>query len=345
MQTWRDIVARVPAIGRLRQQRDGLAAEVAQLATTSERLRVERDLLADRLGVAALNPAYLLYPPGHFYSPQPNLDEVAADADRIWPNRIWPEVADIAGIDLRVAAQLELLESLAGEMSWWPYDPATSPGRPRRWARGGLRYTVENDFFGHTDGQVLTAMLRHLRPQRYLEIGSGWSSALVLDLLDATRELTCEVVFVEPYPDRLRALLRPGDLDRAELLEQRAQDLDLARIDELEAGDVLFVDSTHVSKIGSDVNWLVFDALPRLASGVVVHIHDVAFPFEYSPSWVNEGRAWNEAYLVRAMLMENPRWEILLWPSMLWGQRPERMRAALGPHARVDAASLWLVRR
>ncbi len=188
-------------------------------------------------------------------------------------------------------------------------------------------------------------MLRRYQPRRYVEIGCGWSSALVLDLLDADPELDPGVVFVEPYPDRLRALMRPGDLDRARLVDRRAQDLDLALFTELEAGDVLVVDSTHVSKIGSDVNRLIFEVFPRLAPGVVVHVHDIPYPFEYSRDWVFEGRAWNEAYLLRALLTENSRWQVLLWPSQLWEQHPDAMRRALGPEALVDSASLWLVRQ
>ncbi len=324
-----DLAARIPAIGRLRAQRDAFAAELERLRPEVEQLRSERAAM----GLAARDPAYFLYPPGHFYSPQPNLDEVRADGDRIWPDTV-----DIAGIDLRVDAQLALLASLEPELSWWPYY------QPR--GRGpSLRYRPDNDYFGHSDGQVLAALVRRYRPRRYVEIGCGWSSVLVLDLLDADPRLDPEVVLVEPYPDRLRSLLRPGDLDRARLIEHRAQDLDLEMFTELGAGDVLVVDSTHVSKIGSDVNRLIFEVFPRLAPGVVVHVHDIPYPFEYSKDWVFEGRAWNEAYLLRALLTENSRWQVLLWPSQLWQQHPDAMRRALGPEALVDSASLWLVRQ
>ena len=322
MVTLRDLALLMPAIRRLRDQRDALALEVTQL-------RARRDV-AGRLGE---DPAYRLYPPGHFYSPQPNLDEIRAEADRVWP-----DVVDIAGIDLRADGQLTLLESLEPELSWWPY---YRRGRHP----GAHRYTPDNDYFGHTDGQLLAALLRRYKPRRYVEIGCGWSSALVLDLLDADPGLDPDVVFVEPYPDRLRSLLRPGDLDRVRLLEQRAQDLDLSLLTDLEAGDVLVVDSTHVAKIGSDVNRLIFEVFPRLAPGVVVHVHDILYPFEYSPDWVFEGRAWNEAYLLRALLTENPRWRVLLWAPQLWREHPDAVRRALGPEAKNDAASIWLVRQ
>ena len=316
MVTLRDLATLVPSIRRLRDQRDALAEEVAQL----------------KAGEHAEDPAYRLYPPGHFYSPQPDLDEIRADAERVWPNAV-----DIAGIDLRIDAQLALLESLEPEFSWWPYH--------RRPAANGPRYNPDNDYFGYTDGQVLAALLRRYKPRRYVEIGCGWSSALVLDLLDGDPEVRPEVLFVEPYPQRLRSLLKPGDLDRVKLLVQRAQNLDIEVFHDLEAGDVLVVDSTHVSKIGSDVNRLIFEVFPRLAPGVVVHVHDILYPFEYPPEWIFEGRAWNEAYLLRALLTENPRWEVLLWPAQLWRQHPDAMKRALGPHARDDSASIWLLRR
>ncbi len=87
--------------------------------------------------------------------------------------------------------------------------------------------------------------------------------------------------------------------------------------DVLEAGDILFIDSSHVSKVGSDVNLLFFDVLPRLRPGVWVHVHDIGYPFEYSREWIFEGRAWNEAYLLHAMLIENPHWDIELWCNYL----------------------------
>ncbi len=85
----------------------------------------------------------------------------------------------------------------------------------------------------------------------------------------------------------------------------------------LNSGDVLFVDSTHVTKLGSDVNRIFFEILPALASGVIVHFHDIFYPFEYPRAWVREGRGWNETYLLRAFLEYNEAYEVLLWAHML----------------------------
>lgn len=86
---------------------------------------------------------------------------------------------------------------------------------------------------------------------------------------------------------------------------------------ELKANDILFIDSTHVSKLGSDVNSIFFNILPRLNSGVIIHLHDIFWPFEYPASWIQDGRAWNEIYILRAMLQHNKDYSILFFSDYL----------------------------
>jgi hypothetical protein len=111
----------------------------------------------------------------------------------------------------------------------------------------------------------------------------------------------------------------------------------------LEAGDVLFVDSTHVVKAGSDVNHLILEVLPRLAEGVWIHLHDIFYPFEYPPAWVREGRAWQEAYLLRAFLTFNPRFAIRWFQDFLWQHHGEAMRRLPGV-AVNPGGNIWLER-
>ena len=117
------------------------------------------------------------------------------------------------------------------------------------------------------------------------------------------------------------SLLRSGDLDKHEVIPKVVQDVPLSRFDELRKNDILFIDSSHVSKTGSDVNYIFFEILPRLRSGVLIHVHDVPYPFEYGEDIVYEGRAWNEAYVLRAFLQFNRAFELLLYPSYLTFQR------------------------
>ena len=78
--------------------------------------------------------------------------------------------------------------------------------------------------------------------------------------------------------------------------------------------DILFVDSTHVLKTGSDVHYEIFHILPNLKAGVIVHFHDIQYPFEYPDSWIfNENFSWNEVYALRAFLMYNSNFEILFF--------------------------------
>ena len=116
-------------------------------------------------------------------------------------------------------------------------------------------------------------------------------------------EIQC--TFIEPHPKLLKSLLKQGDLERIEIVPRPLQDVDLELFESLRANDILFIDSTHVAKIGSDVNRIFFEILPALATGVYVHFHDIFYPFEYPREWIYEGRAWNEAYMLRAFLMYN----------------------------------------
>ncbi len=273
----------------------------------------------------------LWVPPGHFYSPIPDPDEVARDAPRLFGGL----VSELPGVDLGVDLQKRVYDALAPGFDAIELAEAPDPAR---------RYHAANDFFPYCDAFFLTALVRLVRPRRAVEVGSGFSSAAFLDAserwLDGALALRC----VEPHPERLLGLLRPEDGARIALDRCRCQDVPLAAFEALAAGDVLFIDSSHVAKTGSDVNFLFFEVLPRLAEGVLVHVHDVPFPFEYDRSVVLEGRAWNEAYLVRAFLQFNDAFKILLHPSA-FGAHGEALGRPLPERCRRGgSSSLWLVR-
>lgn len=238
--------------------------------------------------------------PGHYYSP------TSSDVDRRRQGE-WDQEAHLAGIDIAEAEQLELASRLAGTVL--PED---------RWSGG-----PENRMFGRIDATVLHGMLTVNRPSRILEVGSGYSTAVMLDAADrdgTTTDITC----VEPYPDRLNSLLHPGDT--VTLVQSPVQDVPLDTFTDLGAGDLLFIDSTHVAKSGSDVLYLYLEVLPRLRPGVLVHAHDIFWPFSYPQEWLDEGRDWTEAYLLRALLSESPRWRIEFFSDWLWQVQPEVAR-------------------
>jgi hypothetical protein len=168
--------------------------------------------------------------------------------------------------------------------------------------------------FGWADASVYRAMLGWVRPGRILEVGSGYSTMIALDE-------GCPVTCIEPYSDRLLSLMRPGD--PVTLMRQFAPDVPLSRYEELDPGAILFIDSSHVAKAGSDVCWLLLHVLPRPKPGAVVHQHDIFWPFEYPAAWLREHRDWTEDYLLNAFLPGNTSWEILWFSSSIWRCHPE----------------------
>lgn len=240
-------------------------------------------------------------PAGHFYSAVPDLDDVRQRERQIWPESV---PISIPGIELRTASQLALLDQLKPF-----YDEQSFPDEPVE----GRRFYQRNDQFSYTDSLMLYSMLRHLQPRRVIEIGSGYSSAVMLDTNDLYLQDTVKFTFIEPYPDRLLRLLNAKDRVSQPIIQSKVQDVDLEVFEQLEAGDLLLIDSTHVSKVGSDVNFEIFNILPRLTTGVYIHIHDIFYPFEYGKDWIYQKRAWNELYLVRAFLQYNSAFEIVFF--------------------------------
>lgn len=272
-------------------------------------------------------------PPGHYDSPIPDLADVR---HRSTTGGLFDrERRTLPGVDLGEDAQVELAASFARYDVESPF-PVESDGT--------TRYHLDNPFFPFSDGIVLYSMLREFRPRRIVEIGSGFSSAVILDTIERFFVVPPTCTFVDPDLERLRSLLKPDDRGRHRLVEGVVQDLPLATFDDLEEHDVLFIDSSHVAKVGSDVNHLVFEVLPRLRPGVLVHFHDVPHPFEYHEHWILEGRAWNEAYLLRAFLQFNAVFEVVCFPSFLmtfhrlWFE--ENMPLCL----RNPGGSLWIRR-
>ena len=119
-----------------------------------------------------------------------------------------------------------------------------------------------------------------------------------------------QITFIDPYPERLHSLLRAEDRGYARVLAQRVQDVPADVMTSLREGDLLFIDSSHVMKCGSDLSHIMFGVLPKLTRGVFVHFHDVFYPFEYPPEWLSAGTYWNEAYMLRAFLAYNTEWRI-----------------------------------
>lgn len=267
---------------------------------------------------------------GHYYSPHPDIAGLRARSATLFADR-----EEFVGVDLRVDEQLDLLARLAPLAADLPFESEPVEG---------LRYHYDNRPYPWGDGVVYATMLRLLEPRRVLEVGAGFSTVLALDVRDRFGG-DFLLTSVDPDPSRLRSLLGDTVPRDFTLVAEPIQDVGPALAAELGAGDLFFVDSTHVVKAGSDVNHIVLELLGHLAPGVVVHFHDVFGNFQYPREWLLGGRAWNEVYLLRAFLAFNTEFEVLLFPSWLARHRPDAM-ASLGPDVAVNpGGSLWIRRR
>jgi predicted O-methyltransferase YrrM len=204
------------------------------------------------------------------------------------------------------------------------------------------RYHYQS-MYPHGDAVVLRAMIGAHRPQRVIEVGSGYSSACVLDSADEAQLQDFQLTCIEPYPARLQQLLRPSDRDKVQLISSNVQEVPLDRFRELQAGDILLIDSTHVLKTGSDVHYELFHILPVLRPGVLVHFHDIHFPFEYPRDWViTQKYSWNETYAVRAFLMHNHSYEVIFFTHLFGLRNAELIRETCPKMLNNIGGSLWI---
>jgi predicted O-methyltransferase YrrM len=225
---------------------------------------------------------------------------------------------EMPGLDLNEAGQLGLFEQL---LQFYPEQPFPAEKTADR------RYWFKNPAYSYSDAILLYCLIRYLRPRKIIEVGSGYSSCAILDTNELFFADSIECMFIEPEPQLLRSLLRARDLERIRLREQRLQEIEGDLFAQLQANDILFIDSSHVSKIDSDVNHIFFRILPLLKSGVFIHFHDIFYPFEYPLAWVYEGRAWNETYLLRAFLQYNRQFQIQLFNTFIdWFHKDKYFR-------------------
>ena len=283
-------------------------------------LIAERDALIKAHGVA---------PPGHFYSPVVSLPEILRDEQRVFGGL----PSGIPGIDMNEAGQLELLHQFAALYPSIDFPVTKKPSH---------RYCFENPAYSYSDAIMLHCMIRHFKPRRIIEVGSGYSSCAILDTRETIPGQPVSVTFIEPYPALLESLLRPEDASSISIIPSRLQDVPLETFRQLQQDDILFIDSTHVSKTGSDVNFVFFDILPILNPGVHIHIHDIFYPFEYPKEWVLGGRSWNEVYVLKAFLQHNSRFRITLMNTYLEQFHEQWFERNMPLCLRNRGGSIWL---
>ena len=271
------------------------------------------------------------YPAGHYYSPIPSDADIHCHLDRRENDR-----GGLPDIDICADAQHQLLEHYA---TYYLKLPCWET------ARDGLRYHFGQEWFRYSDAVFLYCHLRHTQPRAIVEVGSGWSTAVMLDTMGKFMPQRPRLTCVEPFPERLQSLLQPGDEQRLEIIAKPVQEVDGQTFSHLAAGDLLFIDSSHVLKAGSDVYHLLFRVLPNLPTGVFVHFHDIFWNFDYPTDWLSMGRFWNEAYFLRAFLASNSQWRIHCFNSWAGQACSDLLREKMPICLKDTGGSLYIVRK
>jgi len=266
---------------------------------------------------------------GHFYSPVVDPESVR---DYVAMNRN-------AGLDGLRGISFPLPDMAA----FWTANEAFIAGTPFQDEPDGKnRYHYSGGPYPHGDAVTLRAMMRHYQPRRIIEIGSGYSTACMLDTADHLGREDLELTCIEPNPERLFSIIRGDDSERLTLLRTGVQHVALDVFSKLQRNDILFIDSSHVLKTGSDVHYELFYILPALAPGVIVHIHDCRFPFEYSDRQIFiKNYSWNEAYAVRALLMYSTRFKVIFYNSLFAKAFPE-LATVSAPFCKNPGGAIWL---
>jgi hypothetical protein len=265
--------------------------------------------------------------PVHFYQPIPDT--------RTLRETLWNRPSKLVGIDMNHSVQLDLLRKrfpkFREEYEQFPTEPTGEPSR----------FYLTNGLFDGADALVAYCMVRHFQPDLIIEVGSGFSSLVSGEA--AAKNNRSALICIEPFPQEF---LKQGFPGLHSLIEKRVEDVDLNFFSQLGSRDILFIDSSHTVKIGGDVNYLFLELLPRVKPGVIVHVHDIFFPFDYRRDWVmDEFRFWTEQYLLQAFLSFNSEFEVLMSNSYLGHYHKEDLKATFPSLASWGGGSFWMRRK
>jgi len=237
--------------------------------------------------------------PVHFYHPIPDIKELEK-------RDVWKKVSKLSGIKFEPEKHWDFLREIAKDYSGeckWNEDPVGVIGE----------FYLNNSCFSYGCSSILHCMIRHNKPKRIIEIGSGFSTKIIRSAVSLNQKEGNDVEYtiIDPYtnykeeyfPFAVNILKQPIEVLGTELFQQ------------LEENDILFIDSSHVCKIGSDVNFEILEILPVLKKGVFIHFHDIPMPYEYNETYSKNPSFrmfWTESYLLQAFLAFNDTFEIIL---------------------------------
>ena len=244
----------------------------------------------------------------HYYEPLPKFSEITEE--KILERR------SSESINWNLDAQLDLIKKLSN------YGVEIHRIDNRKDTESGFNFF--NDTYPELDAAVYYSLLRKLKPSKIIEVGSGYSTQIATKAIAKNQQegKAGKIISIEPYP---RPMLTDGTLD-VELVIKRVETIDLKFFEQLSAGDILFIDSTHTVKFGSDVCREILEIIPKISSGVWIHIHDIFFPYDYPPQWlIKERRAWSEQYMLEAFLVYNYQFEVMLANHLLSVDYPKEI--------------------
>jgi hypothetical protein len=268
----------------------------------------------------------------HYYLPIPDEEDLG-----------FARSSELPGVKMNDESQLQFTaEVVSGYKEEFAAFPLQSTKDP-------TQFFLVNGAFMAGDGNVYYALIRHLKPRLVIEVGSGLSTLLAKHALDRNKAQVPgsegRLIAIEPYPS---AALKK--LALVELKACKLQEVDLGFFDQLGSGDILFIDSSHVLKSGGDV-WLEYcEIIPRLKTGVYVHVHDISLPKPYPKVYYDQQLYWNEQYLLQALLTNNDHLEVVWAGTYLFDRYPQIMKALFSPeyeqmrevYPLAEPSSFWM---
>ena len=267
-----------------------------------KRMMFSTHKLGTRFGVHVL--------PVHYYSPVPDIIQLEKSQE------LWAKKSEMPGIDADIDRQVDNLKAIC------------APYQDEYQGNEAYRYATERGFgpgFGYIEAQALHGVIRHYKPKRVIEVGSGVSTWCMLTALKINQEETGEdysLTCIEPFPSK-----KLKSLPEINLKESIVQTVSFEDgFSDLGENDLLFIDSSHAVKPGSDVNHLILEIMPRLKPGVIVHLHDIYLPYDYSQNVLQTFLHWAETALLRAFLTHNHKAKIIFCQSQLHHERKDAMK-------------------
>jgi hypothetical protein len=254
--------------------------------------------------------------PRHFYFPVPSI--------KSFDNKDWHACRPCGAFDFRLQEQIELLgNELLPYIKECGFSEAPVPVNGH-----GPQFHFNNGFFERVDAEIAYALVRQRKPQRVIEVGSGNTTLVNAAAMrkNAAEGFPGELTAIEPYP---APYLKQGLPGLTRLIQAKVQDAPFDLFLSLKAGDILFIDSSHVVAMESDVLYEMLGILPRLAPGVLIHFHDIFTPLDYPEKFVKRNLCfWGEQYMLEAFLSFNSTFKVVWAGSAMQQFHPEVLREA-----------------